>query len=124
MESSMSETLSYEVFIDRLQLSMRIGCKAAERFKPQMVELSVRFQIEAGTDINELDRSVCYFTASQMAREHAQQQEWVLVENYLESLTALYFEHFPACSEVDASLSKFVVTACSAAGARIRRRRS
>ena len=115
---------SYQVFVNGLKISIRLGCGPEERKLAQSVQLDLAFDVHLNAAATEVDQTVCYLTASQLAVQLASQQEWALVENYLDSLCDLYFSKFSACSRIQGKLMKFVVPACDGAGVSIVRNRN
>lgn len=109
----------YTVFVDSLSLPIRLGCQPAERLNYQTAVLDLDFDLSGQAGSFELDKTVCYLTASQLAVQLAAEQEWDLIENFLSALALKLFEKFHAANRITAGLKKFVVPGCESAGARL-----
>ena len=115
---------NYEVFVNGLKLPIRLGCRAEERKSWQVARLDLVFEVNLNCRASEINQTVCYLSASELASRHAAKQEWILVEDYLESLTTKLFEAFSACQTIASTLTKFVVPGCDGAGVKILRSRT
>lgn len=115
---------SYQIFVSGLKLPIRLGCGPEERRHFQSAKLDLVFEVLASSNSEDLSQSVCYLRASEIAAAHAASTEWVLVENFLDSLCQEFFTRFKACSQVEASLTKFVVPSCEGAGVKVIRKRN
>ncbi len=108
---------SYNVFLNNFNLSIRLGCQPSERQHYQTAALDLTFDVPATAGNFELDKTVCYLTASQIATDVAAAQEWDLIENFLSALAERLFARFTDADKISLSLKKFVVPGADSAGA-------
>lgn len=119
----MKNRFNYQIFVQGLRLAIRLGCRQEERVEPQAVKLDLTFVVELNHLASEINETVCYLTAAELSIKHAAKKEWVLIENYLESLIDEFFIRFSSCSQIEVVLTKYVVPGCEGAGVKIIRRR-
>jgi len=113
------------VLINELELEVRIGCTSAERRESQRVLVSGSFWVPAGVAARSgrLEDTVCYATLSDLLGDLVSNNEWKLVETFLEDIAQLSFESFAACTRLELTAEKFTVEGARSVGVKIARTR-
>jgi dihydroneopterin aldolase len=114
------ELQKYDVILTALKLPIRLGCMPAERQNYQSAELDLSFEINIQNCHKaarfELDKTVCYLTASELAISLAASKEWDLIENFLSSLAQEFFNKYNSILKLQMTLRKYVVPGTESAG--------
>jgi len=95
--------------IEAIRLDVHLGCQAAERARPQAVEikLTIRFAtLPAACWTDELADTVCYAELATLAREHCAGREFRLIERLAFELHALVCARLPAGARLVLTVAK------------------
>lgn len=115
-----------QIFINALELELKIGCTAEERIEAQRVELDATIDVFSSTaaKTKDLTDTVCYLTLSNLYKEITETSEWVLIEELLESLANESLSRYSAIQAIRLEARKFVVPNTKSVGVRIFRDRN
>lgn len=108
------------IFIDALELWIKIGVTEDERLLPQRVLFTANFGVNLRPKtFKALTDSVDYASASETVRTIANSRSWVLLEDLALTLARELFITFEALLNIEIVLAKFVLPAAAKAGVRV-----
>ena len=102
-------TQRHTIHVHRLGLEVRLGCDAAERAGPQLVELDARIRFARPLDAchtDDLDDTVCYAALAESCRRLAASREFHLIEHLGHELHRTLRAHLPDGARLTLSLRK------------------
>ena len=121
METTALDTL----FINNLELPIRIGCLADERSQPQVIsiDLAIGCDMSLAAGTKNIADTICYVTTSDLIKALAYEQPYVLLEEFGSAVCAAIFARYIGATEITLTIRKFVVRNAGSVGVVLRRRR-
>ena len=93
-----SLALRWRLEIPAIRLDVRLGCEAAERARPQAVDLGLVIDFALAPEACRTDQladTVCYAELAALARAHCAEREFRLIERLAAELRDLVRDHLP-----------------------------
>jgi len=114
-----------QIFINKLELFLKIGCSPEERVEAQKIEVDIEIEVSStkAAKTKDLADTVCYLTLSNWYKEHTESKEWTLIEELVESLASQTLSRYASIKSIRLEARKFVVPKTESVGVRIRRNR-
>lgn len=110
------------ILLSGLKVPIKIGCTSEERAFPQNLEIHCEVSMDLSS-VHSLHNTICYMRIRDLILSLAQEQEWVLLEEFAEGISKTIFSQFPLAEAVNLELRKFILSDGNWVGIRTYRRR-
>mgnify|MGYP000959193829 CR=1 FL=1 len=106
------------IFINELKVPIRIGCFEEEREKLQEIAINIKIfsDTRKAAISKNIKDTVCYKTVTELARSLANENSYVLLEEFAELVIASIFKKYEIVNVIEISLTKFVIPEAKGVG--------
>lgn len=109
------------VFIEELKVPIRIGCEAEERKIIQTISVDLEIEVETSkaAQSKNIDDTICYKTVCEMIQSLAAEKEYVLLEEFGETILSQLKTKFSSANKSKITIRKFVISEAKSVGVKL-----